>query len=284
MDYQHFIDQTTESFKKNSIHSARLDSLLILEKITNKDKAYILAHPEQMLTDIQMSQLTILCQKRLSGQPVAYLLGNKEFYGRKFLVDERVLIPRPDSEMVIDQLKNILQNKTHVAEDGPPQHGNGNRQWNLLDVGTGSGCLAITAKLELPNIDVIASDISNDVIDLAKTNAKNLQADINFIQSDMFSNITGKFDIIIANLPYVPDGFDVSNDVKAEPAMALYSGIGGLDHIRRFMSEYREYANTHTVVLLESLAIQHQQITKLAQKNGLVWHKTVDLIQVFTAV
>jgi release factor glutamine methyltransferase len=255
-----------QKLKLHNDDSVRLDSVLLLEKVTKQDRAYIYAHPEIKLSAQEVTLLDKLLKRRVVGEPMAYILGNKEFYGREFTVTKDVLIPRPDSENIIELLK------LNTAID---------TSFKLLDVGTGSGCLAITAKLERPNINVYACDISNNALKVAKENAKTLEADITFNESDLFANTPGKFDIILANLPYIPNEFDVSDDVKSEPALALYSGNDGLYLTTKFFEHVIGKLNAGGFIIMESLQIQHKKINQLAEAAGLKLIETKDLVQLY---
>lgn len=266
MDYGEWLDFSTNKLLSQDINTARLESLVFLENILKKDRAYILAHPETELSETQKKSLNKLLKRRTLGEPIAYILGKKEFYGREFIVTKDVLIPRPDSENMIELLKKHTLKKSTLK---------------LLDVGTGSGCLAITAKLENPKAKVVACDVSMKALSIAKQNAKILKADIAFIKSNLFANTPGKFDIILANLPYVPDEFDISSDVKFEPALAIFSGADGLNLTVKFFEQVASKLNTSGIVIMESLQIQHKKINQLAEAAGLKLIESKDLVQLY---
>lgn len=277
MNYGELLLVGTKTLEKSGIVSARLDTILILEHCLGLDRTYMLAHPENMATETALENFQNILAKRTSGVPMAYILGKKEFYGRVFEVTPDVLIPRPDSEIIINMLKKYAE----PCKDNPCCR---DYPCKLLDVGTGSGCLAITAKLELPAIDVTACDISKNVLKVAKHNARKLGANVKFVHSDLLNNIGDKFDIVLANLPYVPVDYNVSSDVKHEPDLALYAGVDGLDIIKELFVQLPTKVNQSAIVIVESLISQHDAIKNIAQEHDFGLIKTKDLIQVFKSV
>src|SRR5680860_760663 len=149
------------------VPSANLDAEIILAHAIQKDRTYLHAHPEQIISATQLDTANAMLSQRLNRVPIAYIIGYKEFYGRQFITTPAVLIPRPESETIIDLLKEILPPTTYHL---PPT--------KLVDIGTGSGNLGITAKLEFPNIDVTLTDISTDALKIAAENGAKLSADI----------------------------------------------------------------------------------------------------------
>lgn len=272
MTHGNWLQTATLKLNRTSTKSARLDALLILEKVTSFSRTRVLAYPEKGLSDTTLNKLNKMLEKRLNGEPMAYILSNKEFYGRDFFVNKNVLIPRPESETIISLLKKYLAPNSRVQ----PVKVN-----KLVDVGTGSGCLAITAKLELPELDVEACDILKKAIEIAKKNAKHLQANINFFESNLLENSTHGYDIILANLPYVPDNLVVSSDVKAEPKLAVFSGVDGLYLMEKFLAQLENKLAVGGLVFIECLEMQHPSVTKLAEEKGLKLLETENLIQIF---
>ena len=249
------------------IPTARLDALVLLCHVLQKDKSYILAYDDALLKAEELNKLTNVLHRRLQHEPIAYIIGKKEFYGRDFTVNPNVLIPRPESENFIELLKKY-----------PPQ----NNQ-SLVDIGTGSGILAITAKKEFPTLNVYATDISTAAIAVARQNAQLLQANIRFIQSDLFLGVEGTFDYIFANLPYVPAGFITSKEITKEPAVALFSGVDGLDCIRTGVDQLMAHCAKSAYVCLESLRSQHNNVVRLCAEQGLVHIETIGLVQLYQA-
>lgn len=269
MTINDWLKQNTAKLKNSGVDSARLDCLLLVEDELEKSREWVLSHNETELTLEQSDKLNKNVQQRAEHQPLAYIVSSKEFYGRNFFVTPDVLIPRPESEYIIDLLKKILN---QVQDDT-----------SILDVGTGSGCLAITAKLELPSVNVIATDISDSALRVAGQNAKNLKADVAFIKSDLLSSIPDlQSSIFLANLPYVPDGLITSEEITKEPALALYSGKDGLNHYTNFWSQVSNLEHKPKHIITESLENQHEQMKVLAKTVGYNLSQTETLIQLFS--
>ena len=274
MTYEQWLKTARNQLKASGSPSAKLDSMLLLEKVTAETRTSILANPGYTISTSNLETLANLLGRRLHGEPIAYILGKKEFYGREFVVNKDVLIPRPDSEDIIEMLLEYV--KHHDAGS-----------YNIADVGAGTGCLSITAKIELKNIKpslktkITAIDISKKALNTAKQNSKIHGADIIFVQSDLLAAVNDKFDIVIVNLPYVPINYDVSNDVKHEPGIALYAGNDGLAIINEFFEQIDTKINHHCILLMESLASQHQKVEQLAKNKNFKLIQTKNLIQMF---
>ncbi len=195
-----------ESLRKANIATADLDALVILKSLLQKDEVFILTHPEYELSKAQEKRFFDLIRKRCTYYPVAYITSKKEFYGFEFFVDERVLIPRPETEFVVDAVLEIA----------------GKRKIDVVDVGTGSGCIAITLS-KLLKTCVIATDISIDALEVASLNARRLKADVEFVACPCLDAVCGKFDVVVSNPPYIAaDEFEsLAPDVKREPKIAL---------------------------------------------------------------
>lgn len=256
-----------EKLSAAEITSARLDAELILSVVLKTERIKLHAFPERKLTKQQVFHANNLLNKRLKRYPMAYILGEKEFYGRTFKVSSDVLIPRPESESLIDLYKKFIQpNNT------------------LLDVGTGSGILAITCALEAAKINleisILASDIQQKILALAEKNAKNLGAEIEFFKSDLLENIPPEkleaVNIIIANLPYVDrDWIDFSreNELHFEPQVALYSEENGLLLIKKLIHQTKNLPNLKYLIL-EADPEQHQKIIDFAEIYGFSHQET----------
>lgn len=269
-----WLKHATSELKKVKIISARLDSLLLLEFGLRKSRSWLLAHEDNALNEEDEIILNKYLIQRKNHAPLAYIIGSKEFYGHKFKVNKHVLIPRPESEAIIDLVIEAAQNIS-ISTETPVSV-------TALDLGTGSGCLAISAKLELPELKVVASDISDSALNVAKINAQQLNAEVKFIKSDLLSDVQDQqIDIIIANLPYVPTNLVTSEEIVREPGIALFSGKTGLKHYKKFWSEIDKLKHQPTYIITESLYQQHVSIELFAKENGYLLLKTKDLIQVF---
>jgi release factor glutamine methyltransferase len=245
------------------ISTARLDILVLLEDCLQIGRAQLLAHPEQVLTDGQQYTLDTQVKRRAQHEPLAYIRGKTEFYGRNFFVDQRVLEPRPESETIIELLKTLQ------LPDKPL----------IVDVGAGSGALAITAKLELPNAVVTAIDIDLGCLDVAQQNAASYDVQIAFLQCNLLEKYDQKADVLLCNLPYVPDDFPVNAAALHEPWLALFGGPDGLDLYRRL---FAELTFKPTFILTESLPKQQVDLAHIAQTRGYTLVKTDDFIQLFS--
>lgn len=252
-----WLNDASKQLADADIPSANLDSELILANALGKDRTYLHAHPEQIVQPDIYSVASEGLKQRIKRIPIAYIVGYKEFYGRKFIVDSSVLIPRPESEDVIELLKKKLSPSAFCLPHA-----------KLIDVGTGSGCIGITCKLEFPQFEVTLSDTSNDALKTAKTNAVNHSVKVHLAKSNLLSNADGKFDVIVANLPYVDKKWDVSIETKYEPKDALFASNNGLELILKLILQSTDKINTGGLLILESDPRQHQEISDFAVKNG----------------
>ena len=197
------------------------EARLLLREILGCTAAQIAAYPERALAAGQAGRFVELLTRRVAGEPVAYLLGEREFYGRRFGVSPAVLIPRPETELVVDLVR------ARVAPGSAPA---------ILDLGTGSGALAVTLALEVPAAQVTAVDFSASALSVARANAAALAASVRFVESDWFAALdAARFDFIVSNPPYIAenDPHLAQGDVRFEPATALAAGPTGLDDLRR---------------------------------------------------
>lgn len=249
------------------IGTARLDALVLLSDITGKDRAQLLAHPEDQLTTEQQDTLQKLLNRRAQHEPLAYIREKTEFYGREFTINHSVLEPRPESETMIELLKQQ-----------PVQ--------SIIDVGTGSGALAITAKLELPSTMVYAVDIDAHCLEVAQRNAQKLDAGITCIQSDLLEALQGEQlaepIAVLANLPYVPDDYQINKAALQEPRLAIFGGADGLDLYRIMFEQLAEHFKQQIHVFTESLPFQHAELRDIATAYGFTQTNEEDFIQVFT--
>ncbi len=253
--------------KKAETKIDNLDAeLILLFVLGESDRSYIVTHLDMSLGKADLVLLNRLVEMREQGMPLAYISGEKEFYGRRFYVNQHVLIPRPDSETIIDMTKELKLRK----------------EAKVLDMGTGSGVLAVTLSLEIPNIHVTASDISKNALYVAGKNAIALGGRVGFLQSDLFSNFPKdeKFDLIVANLPYVDIGWPWrSRELAWEPGQALYSGEGGMELIKKFMKEAVGRADK---IILECDPCQHEEMIEFSRKLKFKHLETRGLQLLFT--
>lgn len=215
----------------------RFDAQVLLLHVLQKNRAWLIAHDDESATDEQSVAFEALAARRCAGEPVAYLLGSREFYGREFAVSPAVLIPRPDTELLVE-----------LALKRAPQNG------KVIDLGTGSGCIPITLKLERPDLSVSALDLSSDALAVARGNAQALGADVRLLESDWFSAVAGQvFDLIVSNPPYIhaEDEHLHQGDLRFEPTGALTDGHDGLQHLRAIITAAPAYLQPEAWLLLE---------------------------------
>ncbi len=216
--------------------------------VIDKNKTFLITNPDYVLTDKQYQGFIDGIQKLRNKTPLAYITGKQAFWGREFLVNCHTLIPRPDSECMIDAVIDFV-NKNFVTAP------------KILDLGTGSGCLAITLAKELPNSQVVAVDFSLDALELANKNAKNLSADnCVFIHSDWFDKISDLFDIIISNPPYIAPNDKHLDDLVAEPITALVAKNDGLADIYHIIKHAKNYLHNQGILLIEHGFNQTKQV------------------------
>lgn len=202
-------------------HEARL----LLGNVLERPAAWLIAHDDEVLDEDALIAFASLVARRAGGEPVAYLLGQREFFGREFTVSPAVLIPRPETELLLE-----VALATKVGTGDPPR---------ILDLGTGSGCIAVTLALEIPRAKVTAVDVSAAALEVARINADRHGVAPSLWQSDWFDALGDDcFDLILANPPYIAAGNPhlASGDLRHEPPMALASGTDGLDAIRKIIS------------------------------------------------
>ena len=262
----------TKSLKTANIPSARLDAELILANTLRKNRTYLHAHLDEEIDPRRFDIANARLDLRLDRVPIAYILGYKEFYGRKFTVSPSVLIPRPESEDLISLFLELTASE--IAEKV------------LIDVGTGSGCLGITAKLERSNLSVILSDISKPALNIAEKNANALNADVHIQQQSLLNGQLKPVDYIFANLPYVDKNWDVSPELQYEPEIALFAEEEGLKLILQLISQAPRCLTPEGLLFIEADPQQHNRIIDEAMKNGFVKERVLNYILVlrFTGI
>lgn len=256
----------TKSLKTANIPSARLDAELILANTLRKNRTYLHAHLDEEIDPRRFDIANARLDLRLDRVPIAYILGYKEFYGRRFTVSPSVLIPRPESEDLISLFLELTASK--IAEKV------------LIDVGTGSGCLGITAKLERSNLSVILSDISKPALNIAEKNANALNADVHIQQQSLLNGQLKPVDYIFANLPYVDKRWDVSPELQYEPEIALFAEDEGLKLILQLISQTPRCITSEGLLFIEADPQQHNRIIDEAVKNGFVKERVLNYILV----
>jgi release factor glutamine methyltransferase len=230
------------------------EAKLLLRHVLGCAAADIVAHPERLLTSDESERYAIVVSRRAAGEPIAYLVGSREFYSREFRVTATVLIPRPETEVLVE----VTLSK--VSRGDTPR---------ILDLGAGSGCVAITLALELGG-EVTAVDVSPDALTVARENAARLGARVQFVESDWFAAVEGEFDLIVGNPPYVAAGDPhlEEGDLRFEPMVALACGADGLDAIRRIVAEAPRHLRPGGWLVLEHGYDQAEAVRELLAQGG----------------
>jgi len=272
------------------IDTPALDAALLIAAILRTGRAELIIRGNDPMSDKNREEFLSLIERRRKGECVAYLLGRREFRGLEFTVNPQVLVPRPDTETLVEAvLEYIDTNLSHRGTEAQKEEEGEGRKITLLDLCTGSGAIAISLKNERPFLCVTASDISHEALETARLNAAHLigghllgeqvlderfsdgEPDtVCFIHSDLFENIPGCFDIIVSNPPYIPTGelSALAPEVRREPQLALDGGEDGLVLIRKIISQAQEHLSPGGVILLEADSGQMPDIKNLLATNG----------------
>lgn len=251
---------SADDLKKRGSTSPRLDAELLLGKVLGLTRIQMVIDPERPLSKTELSAYKALHMRRRAGEPVAYLLGVREFYGRPFHVDRRVLVPRPDTEVLVEVGLARTRHLYLCAK--------------VLDLCTGSGCVAITLGKERPSTRVLGADLSEDALALARENALRLGAvNVGFLRSDLYASLPPglRFDLITANPPYIPDGeiAGLQPDIRDfEPRLALAGGPDGLDVARRLVEGASRRLEPGGVLAIEIGAGQAEEAAAILERAG----------------
>lgn len=245
------------------------------------DRSYLAAHGEEELSVETQAKLRAALERRAQGEPLAYIVGEKEFYGRKFRVDARVLIPRPETETLVDLVRERIRGSVRDLRRFATDFATVSRQsasrqaasaGRILEIGTGSGCLAVTLALELPEAEVVATDVSAEALMVAQENARRLGARVEFRRADLLAGLAGEFEVLVANLPYVDADWEwlEQRSLNYEPAGALYSEQGGLAHYARLLEQLgaAEAKVRARWLVLEADPCQQDELVRLAAAQG----------------
>ena len=272
-----WLTNNTKKLEGTGVATARLDCLVLLEDATGKDRAYLLAHPEALVRGPSYHKLNGQVERRLKHEPLAYIRGKTEFYGREFTINKHVLEPRPESETMIELTLKVIGDRLKVSDN-----------IRVIDVGTGSGALAITMKLEVPKIDIVGTDISKSCIHIANKNAEKFGVNVQFFQGNLLEPIYNlepvTYNLLLANLPYVPDSHTINKAAMQEPKIAIFGGPDGLDLYRQLFLQIAtksQFAGSKCFVFTESLPPQHPSLAKIAKNHGYKQLKEDDFIQCF---
>ena len=255
----------------------RSEARLLLAHVLKRDPAWLVAHDEYVLPGDELAQLNALAARRIAGEPMAYIVGEREFYGRAFRCSPAALIPRPETELLIEQALHLLSVRPRIESGASSEAvvGSDSTPLRILDVGTGTGCIAITLALERPKALVTAIDISPPALALARDNATRLGANLTFIESNWFSALVPthpKFDLIVSNPPYIvpADPHLSQGDLRFEPAIALTDAVDGLESYRQLARGARSHLKSGGVLLVEHGYDQGESVPALFAACGLV--------------
>ena len=244
--------------EKNQIKSAALDCEILLSKVLQKDRKYVILNSDKDLNEKNISDFKDLIIKRSLSKPIAYLIGKKDFWKYSFFVSDKTLIPRPDTEILIENILKITKQKSKL---------------NILDIGTGSGCILLSILKERSDFYGTGIDISKDCIDISKINAKNLELSdrSKFFKSDVDNLLNGKYDLIISNPPYIKklDLKYLDKDVvNFEPKNALDGGLEGISIIKKVIMKSSNLLKNSGKLILEVAFDQKYKVKKLLKDEG----------------
>jgi release factor glutamine methyltransferase len=251
---------------------------VLLEDCLGLDRALLLAHLDRELTESQLETLQAQLARRYTHEPLAYIRGRTEFYGREFIVNQHVLEPRPETETMVTMLLGLPATPNRL----------------IVDVGTGSGALAVTAACELPQNPVMAIDIDAECLEVARQNAERHGAKITFAEGNLLEPLlaglalaaadTGDIHALLCNLPYVPQSFHINQAAAKEPPLAIFGGKDGLDLYRNLFEQVSQLARRPTYILTEALPEQHGSLAGIAAKNNYRLTRNDDFVQTYMHV
>jgi len=258
MNIQNAIKEGSATLKYYSCKTPLLDSEIIMSKVINKDRRFIILNPDLIIKKDDLSNFKKLIKKRSKGNPISYLTGSKSFWKNDFEVNNNVLIPRPDTEVIIEETLKLSKYKNKLK---------------ILDIGVGSGCMLLSILNEKKNFYGIGIDISKKCVDLSKKNSfkLNLEKRAKFFESNVDNFNYGKYDLIISNPPYIKK-FDLKyleKDVfNFEPKLALNGGLDGLSEIRKVICKSSELIKIKGKLILEIGFDQKEKVKKILNKKG----------------
>ena len=265
MKIESAIKKAYSDLKQNNIRSALLDSEILMSKVLKKDRTEVLLNSEKQLNNKDYIYFRKLISSRLKNKPIAYLTSEKSFWKYKFEINEKVLIPRPDTELIIEQVLKIYKNKCCI---------------NFLEVGVGSGCIILSILKEKKSFLGQGVDISKECIKISKKNAINLgvQNRLKLYKSDIDNFSSAKYDLIISNPPYIKklDFKNLKRDVeKFEPRLALDGGLEGLSCFRKIIKKSSELIKNRGKLILEIACDQKRDVAKILTDNGFYINNTL---------
>ena len=260
MTIREIINEATRSFEAKEIPSARLDAEVLLAFCLKRDRLEFLKNPEMQISKAQLANFEKLVARRLEWEPVAYITGRKEFWTFELEVNKEVLIPRPDTEVIVEEALSICKTQNFIKP-------------RILDIGTGSGAIALALAKELPQSKIVATDISSSALSMAGKNAHKLKLtkQIQFCQGDLFQPVDGIFDIIVSNPPYIADQEyqELPAGVKNyEPREALWAGQTGMEFYEKLIYQSKNHLKKNGWLLLEIGAKQGESVRNMMESAG----------------
>ena len=258
MNIQSAILEGANILKNKSINSAKLDSEILLASVIDKDRKYLILNNDQNIKEKNLIHFQKLINKRSFREPIAYLTNKKHFWNYKFFVTKDTLIPRPDTELIVEQILKLTKSKTKMK---------------ILDIGVGSGCILLTILKERKNFYGVGVDISKKCLNISKINAKNLEVSsrVKFFKSDVDKFDLGKYDLIVSNPPYIKKlslKYLEKDVVNFEPKLALDGGLDGLSEIRKVITKSSELIKKNGKFILEIGFDQKNKVINLLKDKG----------------
>ena len=265
MNIQSAVIEGTSVLKNKSIISAQLDTEILMAKALGKSREYIILNHDKVLNIENLEYFKKLVHERATRKPIAYLLNKKFFWKSEFYVNKNTLIPRPDTEIIIEQILKVTKNKNYLK---------------ILDIGVGSGCILLTILKERKNFYGTGIDISKNSLEISKINAKKLFVEerVKFYKSDVDKFTQGKYDLIVSNPPYIKScdlKYLESDVINFEPKLALDGGLDGLSEIRKVIKKSSELIKKNGKLILEVGFNQKNKVIKLLKKKGFYINSTV---------
>jgi len=265
MNIENTINVGINILQKNKIPNPQLDSEILLSNLIKRDKKHIILNPKELLNSKQLNKFKSLIERRKKGEPIAYLINKKEFWKDEFFVNKDVLIPRPDTELIIEQVLKIYSKE---------------EQLQALDIGTGSGCILLSILKERPNFYGTGIDISKKSINVSKFNAKqlNLVNRVKFFNSSVDNFKIGKYDLIVSNPPYIELlnlKYLEKDVVSFEPKLALNGGLDGFSKIRNVISKAKKLIKKNGKFILEIGFNQKNKVKKILKEEGFYINKAI---------
>ena len=265
MNIENILNEGIAILKESKISNPQLDSEILLSNLIKRDKKHIILNPKEILNLEQTEIFKNLIERRKTGEPVAYIINKKEFWKDEFFVNNGVLIPRPDTELIIEQVLKIYSKDS---------------QLQVLDIGTGSGCILLSILKERPNFYGTGIDISKKSINVSKLNAKqlNLTSRVKFFHSSVDNFKIGKYDIIVSNPPYIKL-FNLKylekDVINFEPKLALSGGFDGFSKIRKVINKAKTLIKKNGKLILEIGFNQKNKVKKILKKEGFYVNKAI---------